>query len=273
MRASGKKVKRPTRTAIETTAPATKASPRKKPRSASPVEHRKRKAARTTTASAASSTTPGRTSQGRSNLAACSTAGARSRFASIPAGQPEPRKPSASAYHGSRRKPTLPRVLQINALRRRPRPMVAPLLRLAVDLFLPPVDQPLALRFRAVLREVVVDQLDLGELRRLRGQLGLRVRGHLELLVVGAELLRRGRERPVEELLRVVQVACALDDAQRPDLVAGALARGLGLDRESGDGLGDAVVHEADADRGLTPRHRLDGAGARAGVLVHVLVQ
>src|SRR5439155_773249 len=173
---------------------------------------------------------------------------------------------------GSTRKPRLPRMLQINALRRRPRPMVPPLLRLAIDLFLPSLEQPLALRLRAVFREIIVDQLDLGELGSLGRQLGLQVGRHLELLVVGTDLLGRSGQRPVDELLGVVEAARALDDAERADLVSRALARGLGLDGETRDRFRNAVVQEADADRGLAPSHGLDGTGARARVLVHVLV-
>src|SRR5712692_4875180 len=143
----------------------------------------------------ATSTTPGTNSQGRPNFTACRTAGARSRSASMRAGQLKPKKPSGSAYHGSPRKPRLPRMLQTSALRRTPRAMVSPLLRLAIDLFLPSLEQPLALHLRPVLREVVVDELDLCELGRLGGQLGLHVRRHLELFAVGAELLGRGCQR------------------------------------------------------------------------------
>src|SRR5437667_12373346 len=175
------------------------------------------------------STRPGTSSQGRPNLPACKTAGARSRSASIRAGQPRPKRPSGSAYHGSTRKPRLPRMLQINALRRRPRPMVPPLLRLAIDLFLPSLEQPLALRLRAVLREIVVDQLDLGELGSLGRQLGLQVGRHLELLVVGTDLLGRSGQRPVDRLLVVDDAARALDDGERADRVDRALARGLAL--------------------------------------------
>src|SRR5439155_10187797 len=147
------------------------------------------------------------------------------------------------------------------------------LLRLAVDLSLPPIEQALALGARAVLREVIADQLDLGELRSLRRQLGLPIRGNLELLGLGAELLRLRRERPVDELARPLQVARALDDAERADLVARAFARRLDLDGKAGDRLGHAVVHEADADRRLAARHRLDRADARARVLVDVAVE
>src|SRR5262249_62127079 len=67
--------------------------------------------------------------------------------------------------------------------------------------------------------------------------------------------------------------ARALDGAGRADLVAGALARRLDLDGESSDRLGDAVVHEADADRRLAARHRLDRTDAGARVLVDVAMK
>src|SRR5262249_15229179 len=97
--------------------------------------------------------------------------------------------------------------------------------------------------------------------------------GHLELLGLGAQLLRRRRQRPVDELLGALEIARALDDAEGADLVPGALAGRLDLHREAGDRLGDAVVHEADADRRLAARHRLDRPNARARVLVDVLVE
>src|SRR6185369_17696206 len=106
-----------------------------------------------------------------------------------------------------------------------------------------------------------------------RRQLRLAVRRHLELLGIGAELLRRSRQRPVDELLRALEIAGALDDAERADLVPGALARRLDLYREAGERLGHAVVHEADADRRLAARHRLDRPHARTRVLVDVAVQ
>src|SRR5690348_4418434 len=111
--------------------------------------------------------------------------------------------------------------------------MTRRLLRLAVDFSLPPLEQALALGARPVLREIVVDQLDVGEARRLRRQLRLAVRRHLELLGVGAELLRRSRQRPVDELLGALEITGALDDAERADLVPGALARRLDLHREA----------------------------------------
>src|SRR5207237_5000538 len=90
----------------------------------------------------------------------------------------------------------------------------AALLRLAVDFSLPPLEQALALGARAVLREVVVDQLDVGEPRRLRRQPRLAVRRHLELPGFGTELLRRRGQRPVDELPGALEVARALDDAE-----------------------------------------------------------
>src|SRR5207247_10547859 len=120
------------------------------------------------TAREASRTSPGKRSHGRANQAAWSAPGARSRSAIIPESQPGVEKPSASAYHGSARKPAVPTTLQIKALRGGRPAMAPPLPRQTIDLLLPPVDQPLPLGLGAVLREVVGDQLDLGELRRLR---------------------------------------------------------------------------------------------------------
>src|SRR6185436_1891245 len=181
--------------------------------------------------------------------------------------------PSKAAYQGRTTRPAQPTRLQTRAQRRRLSRMAPRLLRLAVDFSLPPLEQALALGARAVLREVVVDQLDVGEPRRLRRQLSLSVRRHLELLGVGAELLRLRRQCPVAELLRALEIARALDDAERADLVAGALAGRLDLHGEAGERFGDAVVHEADTDRRLAACDRLDRAHARPRVLVDVAVK
>ncbi len=68
-------------------------------------------------------------------------------------------------------------------------------------------EQAAALGRRAVLGEVVVDQLDVGELGRLRRDRRRLVGRHLVGLRRGAERLRLGRQRPVVPLLGVVEVA------------------------------------------------------------------
>ena len=126
------------------------------------------------------------------------------------------------------------------------------------DLLVPALEQALALGGRAVLREVVVDELDVGDLRRQRRDRRADVRRNLELLRLRAQRLRLRRQRPVVELLRVVQVARALDDRQRADFVAGAFARRDALHRKAGLRLGDDVVDERDARERLAARGRLD---------------
>src|SRR5947207_1603041 len=62
----------------------------------------------------------------------------------------------------------------------------------AADFPVPALQQPLAFRGRPVLREVVVDELDVGHLRRQRRNRRTDVRRQLELLGLRAERLRLG---------------------------------------------------------------------------------
>src|SRR3989454_11819238 len=101
-----------------------------------------------------------------------------------------------------------------------------------VDLLLPPLEQALALRGRAVPGGVVVDELDRGQIRHLRWQWHVLVGRNREFLDVEADLLRFRSQRPVEEFLRVVEIARALDDRHRTDFVADAFARQDRLHRE-----------------------------------------
>src|SRR5690348_17958500 len=75
---------------------------------------------------------------------------------------------SANAYQGRKTRPAQPTRLQTRTQRRRLSGMTRRLLRLAVDFSLPPPEQALAPGARPVLREIVVDQLDVGQARRLR---------------------------------------------------------------------------------------------------------
>src|ERR1700757_2542913 len=79
------------------------------------------------------------------------------------------------------------------------------------DLLVPLGEQPRALRRRAVLREIVVDELDLGEFRRLRRGarvlVGWNLVGHLRLRT---DALRLRGKRPVVPLLGVLHVLGAL---------------------------------------------------------------
>src|SRR5207253_1839502 len=79
------------------------------------------------------------------------------------------------------------------------------------------------------------DQLHLREIRRAGGKRRGLVGWHLELLArIEAELLGIGRQCPIVEALRLLQIACALDDRHRSDLETGALAGRVVADRESG---------------------------------------
>ena len=141
---------------------------------------------------------------------------------------------SASREHGQRVGPALP----LRPHRRPRRPAAAsgaPYFGSVFTSCVPLGEQAAALGRRAVLGEVVVDELDVGELGRLRRDRRRLVRRHLVGLRVGAERLRLGRQRPVVPLLGAVEVARALDDRHRADLVAGALARRDGLHRRAVD--------------------------------------
>src|SRR5919106_1267401 len=116
-----------------------------------------------------------------------------------------------------------------------------------VHLVVPLLEQARALVRAAVLLEVVVDELDLLQIRGLRRRHRIRVRGHLVRLRLGGELLCLRGQRPVVPLPGALRIARALDDAHRADLVAGALAGRDDLDREALDDLRHHVVHECDA--------------------------
>src|SRR5262245_32124905 len=85
-------------------------------------------------------------------------------------------------------------------------------------LFPPLLEETFPLGGGAVLGEVVVDELDLAELWRLRRRHGALVRGHLVGLGLRPQALRRRRERPVVEFLGRLEIPGALDDAHRADL-------------------------------------------------------
>ena len=95
---------------------------------------------------------------------------------------------------------------------------------------------------------------------------------HLEAASRGGDLLRLGRQRPVVELLRLVHVLGAGDQAQRADLVAGALAGRHHGHRLVVLGHVDDVVLEGDADERLALARGECRSGAGLGVFVDVLV-
>src|SRR5262245_49507145 len=90
--------------------------------------------------------------------------------------------------------------------------------RQRVDFLLPTRDQASTLGRRAVLGIVVVDELDLLEVRHARIDRRGLVRRQLILVRSGTELLRLRRQRPLVELFGGLEVACALDDRHRADL-------------------------------------------------------
>src|SRR6187455_3409880 len=97
--------------------------------------------------------------------------------------------------------------------------MTVVLFRRGAYLGVPLLEQAIALRRAAVLHEVVVDELDLRELRRSGRRVRVLVRRHLVGdLRGGPDVLRFRRQRPVVPLLRVVHVLRALDDAHAADL-------------------------------------------------------
>ena len=142
-----------------------------------------------------------------------------------------------------------------------------------VDFLLPALEQALALGGRAVLGDVVVDDLDVGEIRNLRRQRHVAVGRDRVFLDVEPDLLRVGGQRPVEEFLRVVEVARALDDRHRADLVADALAGQDRLDRKAAHDLVDHAVQDGAADADLAARDRGHRSDAGARVLVDVGVE
>src|SRR5262245_10200927 len=116
-------------------------------------------------------------------------------------GGPGPRAARTTAAAGGprpgRRAPRVPARLPISSARE------------AVDLLLPLVEQASPLDGRAELLEVVVDQLDLREPRRLLRHLRAPIRRHLELLAARPQRLGRRGERPVHEAARAFGIARA----------------------------------------------------------------
>src|SRR5207248_10951943 len=84
--------------------------------------------------------------------------------------------------------------------------------RRRVDFPFPALEQPFALGGRAVLREVVIDDLDRRQRRHLRRQLDVAIGRNREFLHVEADLLALRRQRPVDELARRFRIVRALDD-------------------------------------------------------------
>src|SRR5262245_30134255 len=141
-------------------------------------------------------------------------------------GGPGPRAARTTAAAGGprpgRRAPRVPARLPISSAREAVDPISSA--REAVDLLLPLVEQASPLDGRAELLEVVVDQLDLREPRRLLRHLRTPIRRHLELLAARPQRLGRRGERPVHEAARAFGIARAAHDAHRADLVARPLA-------------------------------------------------
>src|SRR2546425_4283716 len=180
-------------------------------RRASPAGSRSQPAARTR---------PIGSSHTRPCRIACTMAGALS----LPAksfSHATPRIESCNAYHGTARKPTAPTTSHKISARRRAFNGVSAAAyegarrtstRGRADVLFPPVEQPLARLARAELREVVVDDLDVGELRHLRRQRHAAVGGNRVLLDVEADFLAIDGQRPVDEFPRRVGIARAFDD-------------------------------------------------------------
>src|SRR5262245_22274262 len=100
------------------------------------------------------------------------------------------------------------------ALCRRPRLAIR---LLGADFLVPAAEQALALLGRAVFGEVIVDQLDLRELRRGFGDRRTLIRRNLERVGLCAQRLRFWSQCPVVPLLGILQVRRALDDAHGAD--------------------------------------------------------
>ena len=115
--------------------------------------------------------------------------------------------------------------------------------------------------------------LILREVGRLRRHRRRRIGRDLETARGGGDLLRVRRQRPVVELLRLVHVLRAGDQAERADLVAGALAGRHHRDRLVVLGHVDHVVLEGDADQRLALARGQRRRRAGLGVFVDVLVQ
>jgi hypothetical protein len=105
-------------------------------------------------------------------------------------------------------------------------------------------------RSGTVLGVVVIDELDLAEVRHTRIDLGCLVLGNWNCLAA-APISWAPVSAPIRRTFGRVGVARALDDAHRADLGAGAIARGDGLHRKALHLLARAVVHEADGQGGL----------------------
>src|SRR5689334_10322976 len=101
----------------------------------------------------------------------------------------------------------------------------ASLFRERGDLTIPALEQALALGRSAVLREVVIDQLDLRDFGRVRRDWRVDVRWELILVALRRQRLCFGRKRPVDEFLGDIEVARTFHDGERPDFVAGSFAR------------------------------------------------
>src|SRR5882724_2033003 len=105
--------------------------------------------------------------------------------------------PSWSMFHGSRQTATRPAIHH--------QKLASTLCSIAsarqgADVGIPLREQALPLRRAAVLHEVIVDQLHLGEIRRAGGKRCGLVGWHLELLArIEAELLGIGCQRPIVE--------------------------------------------------------------------------
>ena len=146
--------------------------------------------------------------------------------------------------------------------------------RQRVDVLLPARDQAASLGARAVLRVVVVDQLDLLEVGHVAGRPASPCstaagtgwsRRRTAAPAASAPIRRtsspaRGCFAPLTMLIEPISAPVPSDGVTvstgKPCIFSLR-----------------AVVHEADRDRGLAARHRLDRPGARARVLADVPVQ
>src|SRR5450432_1371971 len=113
---------------------------------------------------------------------------------------------------------------------------------LRTHFLVPLLEQSLALRGCTVFREVVVDELDVRRFWRQRRYGCAHIRRQLELLGLRGKKLRLGRQCPVVEFLRTLQITRALDDRHRADFVAGAFAGRDTSDRKTRLRFGHDVV-------------------------------
>src|SRR5204863_9819691 len=113
-----------------------------------------------------------------------------------------------TAYQGTSANPTLPMASQKMAALREPLMGGGALsLHRSVDVFVPTLEEPLAHITRSIFREVVVDHLDVGKIRHHRRQWNAAVGRDRVFLYFEPDFLRIDGERPVAELLRVVEIA------------------------------------------------------------------